>query len=98
MESFHSRPIPELWNRSGWNEFGIGHYKGQYTHSQEYGNSISQGIGNHLASGEVTIYRMLKPTWRLAAFTKLNMTVHRNAGVNEWNPMVQLGLNTLLYE
>ncbi|HEX3006391.1 MAG TPA: hypothetical protein VHO90_02115, partial [Bacteroidales bacterium] len=54
-------------------------YKSQLKVDSMYGNWIGQGIKNKLLSGELYIARMLAPSWRLVAFSTLNLTLHEEA-------------------
>ncbi len=78
--------------------YGSDIYKRQWTFSKYYGNYITQGILNTVISGELTVSKMLIPAWRLTAFSAVNLTMQKTGEENKFLPMVQFGLNTLLYE
>lgn len=78
--------------------YGSDMYKGQWTFSKYYGNNVAQGVLHTIIAGELTLSRILFPAWRLSAFANLGLTMHKISDKIEWQPQVQVGLNTLLYE
>lgn len=78
--------------------YGSDIYKTQKSFSKIYDNYTTQGILHTEAEAEMTISRSIIDKWRLFAFSTFNLTAHKVEGTTTFQPSIQAGLNTLLYE
>lgn len=73
-------------------------YKPQWTHPNNNGNYIGQGILTNQLSGALSVSRMMIPEWRLQGFISGNLTYRKTGNEKDFFPIVQAGISTLLYE
>lgn len=73
-------------------------YKPQWTHPNNNGNYIGQGMLTNQLSGAMSVSRMLIPEWRLQGFMSGHLTYRKTGNEKDFFPTVQFGISTLLYE
>jgi hypothetical protein len=78
--------------------YGSDIYKKQWSFSKYYGNYIGQGVTHTVLTGSLSLYRLLVPSWRTTAFSTISLTLHKTDHVKDWQPSIELGIKTLLYE
>jgi hypothetical protein len=78
--------------------YGSDIYKQQWSYTKFNGNYTTQGVRNDLLMYDLSLSRILIPSWRLHAEITFGNSVHSVSGVKEYQPSVEFGIQTLLYD